>query len=92
VWIVALSRDTVVCQGLVFSYGVHPVHITEDPESWYEFARQWLREHEVPGALTMLVAGPSPRNPDAAQRIEFLRVGAVRRTPLRSAPAAKAIG
>jgi len=92
VWIVALSRDTVVCQGLVFSYGVHPVHITEDPASWYEFAREWLREHEVPGTLTMLVAGPSPRHPDAAQRIEFLRVGAVRRTALKSADAAKAIG
>ena len=25
VWIVALSRDAAVCQGLAFSYGVHPV-------------------------------------------------------------------
>jgi pyruvate kinase len=75
VWIVALSRDAAVCQGLLFSYGVHPIHVTVEPESWYDFARQWLREHQVPGALAMFVAGPSPRNPDAAQRLEFLRVG-----------------
>jgi pyruvate kinase len=75
VWVVGLSRDAAVCQGLVFSYGVHPVPLAEEPQSWPDFARQWLREHEVAGALTMLVAGPSMRNPDASHRLEFLRVG-----------------
>jgi pyruvate kinase len=74
VWIVGLSRDPAVCQGLVFSYGVHPVHLAQEPESWRDFARQWVREHEIPGALTMLVAGPSRRNPDDNDRVEFLRV------------------
>ena len=36
---------------------------------------QLAREHQVPGAVAMLVAGPSTRNPDANHRIEFLRVG-----------------
>jgi pyruvate kinase len=75
VWIVGLSRDEAVCQGLAFSYGVHPVQLTEDPENWRDFARNWLREHEVPGPVAMLVAGPSTRHPDANHRIEFLRVG-----------------
>jgi pyruvate kinase len=75
VWIVALSRDAVVCQGLAFSYGTHPIQLTEDPENWCDFARQWLREHQLPGPVAMLVAGPSTRNPDANYRIEFLRVG-----------------
>ncbi len=75
VWIVALSRDAVVCQGLAFSYGTHPVQLAEDPANWSDFARQWLREHHVPGPVAMLVAGPSSRNPDANHRIEFLRVG-----------------
>ena len=74
VWIVALSNDTNVCQGLAFSYGVYPVQLAEDPESWREYARQWLRDHQVPGAVAMLVAGPSPHNPDANHRIEFLKV------------------
>jgi pyruvate kinase len=75
VWIVALSRDAAVCQGLAFSYGAHPIQVAQEPESWRDFARQWLREHEVPGALAMLVAGPSTHNPDANHRLEFLRVG-----------------
>jgi pyruvate kinase len=74
VWIVALSRDTGVCQGLAFSYGVYPVQLQEDPENWSDFAREWLEENEVPGSVAVLVAGPSPRNPDANHRIEFLRV------------------
>jgi pyruvate kinase len=75
VWIVALSCDAAVCQGLAFSYGVHPVQLAREPENWSDSARQWLREHKVPGALAMLVAGPSTQNPDANHRLEFLRVG-----------------
>ena len=40
VWIVALSRDAAVCQGLAFSYGVHPVQLAEEPDNWRDFARQ----------------------------------------------------
>ncbi len=75
VWIVALSRDAAVCQGLAFSYGVQAVQLVEEPDDWRDFARNWLREHQVPGAVAMLVAGPSTRNPNANHRLEFLRVG-----------------
>jgi pyruvate kinase len=75
VWIVALSRDAAVCQGLAFSYGVHPMQVAQEPESWRDFAQQWVREHQVPDALAILVAGPSTRNPDTNHRLEFLRVG-----------------
>jgi pyruvate kinase len=75
VWIVALGRDEAVCQGLAFSYGVNPVRLAEEPENWREFARNWLREHKIPGAVAVLVAGPSAPNPDANHRIEFLRLG-----------------
>jgi pyruvate kinase len=74
-WIVAVSRDAAVCQGLAFSYGVHPIQLAQEPENWRDFARDWLREQQIPGAVAMLVAGPSTRNPDANHRIEFLRVG-----------------
>jgi pyruvate kinase len=74
VWIVAVSGDHQVCQNLVFSYGVHPVHITEQPDNWNVFARRWVQEHSVPGALAMLVAGPSTQTPTDNHRLEFLRV------------------
>lgn len=77
VWIVALSRDQAVCQGLAFSYGVHPVELAQEPDDWCDWARRWLDEQHIAGNIAMLVAGPSPRNPDANHRIEFMRVGKV---------------
>jgi pyruvate kinase len=53
---------------------VQAILLEEDPENWKTFARDWLREHQVPGAIAMLVAGPSPRNPDAHHRLEFMRL------------------
>jgi pyruvate kinase len=73
-WIVALSRDPAVCQGLAFSYGVEPVQLVEDPKNWRDFAQTWLQEHQVRGPIALLVAGPSTRNPEANYRLEFLRV------------------
>jgi pyruvate kinase len=74
-WIVALSRDPAVCQELAFSGGVEPVELLEEPKNWRDFARTWLQEHNLPGPVALLVAGPSTRNPDANYRLEFLKVG-----------------
>ena len=87
-WIVASTQEAAVCQGLAFSYGVVPLHLEEDPESWRCFAAQWLREHQVPGDVAMLVAGPSKRNPNANHRLEWLRVRA--RQPASDEPASNA--
>jgi len=73
--IVAVCHDLNTCRGLEFSYGVLPVELVEDPENWSDFARRWLTEYKVPGAMAMLVAGPTKRNPDDNHRLEFLRVG-----------------
>jgi pyruvate kinase len=83
-WIVALSRDPAVCQGLVFSYGVEPVELVRDPNNWRDFARTWLQGHQIPGQVALLVAGPSRRNPEDDYRLEFLRVGEVTTSPIRS--------
>lgn len=76
-WIVALGRDATICQELAFSYGVEAVQMAEDPENWRDFAKTWLEEHQLSGAIALLVAGPSRRNPDANYRLEFLKVGEV---------------
>jgi pyruvate kinase len=74
VWIVALCPDAGACQERALAYGVHPIHLEKDPEDWGGWARNWLREHQVPGAVAMLVDAPSCRNPNANHRLEFLRV------------------
>jgi pyruvate kinase len=73
-WIVALSQDAAVCQGLAFSYGVHPVEIAGEPEDWRTYAAGWARDHELDVRAAMLVAGPSAKHPDANYRIEFMRL------------------
>jgi len=73
-WIVGVSRDPAVCQGLAFSYGVEPVELAEEPKNWRDFARAWLLENRVSGPVALLVAGPSRRNPGANYRLEFLKV------------------
>ena len=74
IWIAALCRSHAVCQGLQFSYGVQPVEVPEEPRSWQDFAAAWCREQQLPSGLAMLVAGPSPRNPAANHRLEFIPV------------------
>lgn len=73
-WIVAPSTDPVACQGLAFSYGVHPVNITEEPADWAEFIAPWTSAGTNGSEGVMLVAGPSPRNPKANHRIEIMRL------------------
>ncbi|HEX5041712.1 MAG TPA: pyruvate kinase [Candidatus Polarisedimenticolaceae bacterium] len=74
VWIVAPASDPAVCQGLAFSYGVHPVDVREEPPDWGTFAAQFLRNHGIAEARVLLVAGPSPLHPTASHRVELLQI------------------
>jgi pyruvate kinase len=74
VWIVAPSNDPAACQGLAFSYGVHPVDLADEPDDWREFAARWVAEHRIAAEHVILVAGPSARNPHANHRIELMRL------------------
>jgi pyruvate kinase len=84
-WIVAISRDSVVCQGLVFCHGVEPVQLAEDPSNWRDFVRTWLLDHQIQGHSALLVAGPSTRNPEDNYRLEFLHIGESTSPPVGSA-------
>jgi pyruvate kinase len=74
VWVVAPSGDFAACQGLAFSYGVHPVDLTDEPGDWRQFAARWLGERGIAAEHVMLVAGPSPKNPNASHRLELMRL------------------
>ena len=75
VWVVAASPSERTCQQLQFSYGVVAVHNPVDPETWDDFVRMWLVEHNLSGHHAMLVAGPSQENPDANHRLEIIELG-----------------
>jgi pyruvate kinase len=72
VWIIAPSRDSVVCQGLAFSYGVHAIDLADDDE-WQDSAARLVYQSGIEAKRVLLVAGPSPRNPKANYRIELMQ-------------------
>src|SRR5215469_7644274 len=72
VWIVAAGPEPAAMQGLLFSYGVHPVDLEEEPLEWRGYAARLLSELGLPCQQVLLVAGPSPRNPEANQRLELM--------------------
>jgi pyruvate kinase len=41
-WIIAVSADEAVCQGLAFSYGVNATLVHERASDWKSFARDWF--------------------------------------------------
>jgi pyruvate kinase len=85
VWIVACTGQPAVAQALRFSYGVHPVELACDPDDWSHFAFDWLKQQGLDGSIAMLVAGPSPKHPEANHRLEFMRL---HHDPHRSSTAA----
>jgi pyruvate kinase len=72
VWLTAVSTSQETCQGLQFSFGVHPVKLDAAPKDWRSWARQWVAEKGVPGEYLILVEGPSPDHPDVTQRLEVI--------------------
>jgi pyruvate kinase len=72
VWIIAASIREETCQGLQFSYGIHPEKLDAAPGDWRLWAKQWVAEQGVPGEYLILIEGPSPDRPDVAQRLEVI--------------------
>ena len=74
VWTIAVSPEQQTCQNLQFSYGVVPVHEANDPETWNDYVRSWVRQQDLSGAFAMLTAGPSPRNREGNHRVELIEL------------------
>ncbi len=72
VWLTAASTSEETCQGLQFSYGVHPEKLDKAPGDWRLWAKQWVAAQGVPGDHLILVEGPSPDHPDVTQRLEVI--------------------
>jgi pyruvate kinase len=53
---------------------VHPVDLIEEPDDWRRWVARWLRENGITAQRAVLVAGTSPRNPNANYRIELMRL------------------
>ncbi len=72
-WILGAGTDPEVMQALHFSYGVLPVLLEKEPVDWSAFATGYLKQTFPEGGRAILLAGPSPKDPGANYRMEFLR-------------------
>jgi pyruvate kinase len=74
VWIAAVSPHEETCRNLQFSFGVHALRETRNPDSWNPYAREWIARHGLEGDLAIMTEGPSPENPEANHRMELIEL------------------
>jgi pyruvate kinase len=74
-WIVAYCANEAACQSLNFSYGVQPILMTTEPDSWGQFARRWLRERGFTKGLALLTNGIGRQHIDMTNQIEIIDLG-----------------
>jgi pyruvate kinase len=72
VWVAAVSSDENTCQGLLFSYGIHPICEADHPTDWCVWIRKWLQEQGIDGHLVVLTEGPSRKHPERNNRMEII--------------------
>jgi pyruvate kinase len=75
VWTVAVSSQEATCRQLQFSSGVYPMHESQTPENWKEYARAWVDDHGLERNLVFVTEGPSSRHPEANHRMEIIDLG-----------------
>ena len=75
-WIIAISPNETTCQVLQFSYGVYPVDLAERPESWTQYVRDWLEQHDVTQGLVLLTQGTRLGRIDSVNQIEVIDLDA----------------
>jgi pyruvate kinase len=71
-WILAVSSHQSTCQGLQFSYGVHPIHEPNHPSDWNGFARKWVTSNGLAEGVVLLTEGPSRKRPNSNHRLEII--------------------
>ena len=74
VWITAFSSLESTCQSLLFSYGVDPVHVSEELSEWNTFAREWLHSRGISHGRAILTQGPAEENPNGSHKMEILEL------------------
>jgi len=72
--VVAVSANRKVCQDLLFSYGVTPVHEPVTPASWTEYVKMWLHRQELPGKFAIMTQRVPSDDPAGNHRMEIVNL------------------
>jgi pyruvate kinase len=71
-WIVAVCLEERACQELQFSYGIYPEFISVNPESWPQYAQQWLSRHDIDGDLVLVIQSASTKRYGDTTRFDII--------------------
>jgi pyruvate kinase len=71
-WILAPTHIPATAQQLAFTYGVHPLHLPDDPADWKPLAKKLLAQLGLSARHVLLITGPSEKHPEANRRLELL--------------------
>jgi pyruvate kinase len=72
VWIVGVSPNELTCQNLQFSYGVWPVHESERPANWEQYARNWLAHNNLTGDIALLTHGTTAAGSGGTNQLQII--------------------
>lgn len=73
-WILAPSQSEVCCQRLLFSYGVHPVLVSQNETDWQWFCRMLPAQYGIHEGLAMLVEGAGTLEFSDTKRIDIIKL------------------
>ena len=71
-WIIAFCLQESTCQKLLFSYGVYPEHVGNNPPNWLKYAQQWMIQQDIEGDLVMLIEGDGTVKAGDTTRIDVM--------------------
>lgn len=71
-WIVAICLEEWACQELQFSYGIYPEFLSVNPESWPQYAQQWLSQHDIDGDLVLVIQSASTKRYGDTTRLDII--------------------
>jgi pyruvate kinase len=76
-WIIAISQNEKTCQSLQFSYGIHPIHVTEkevlaEPHLRRQFATNWMDRQSIHEGLVLLIEGAGTLKAEDTKRLDII--------------------
>jgi pyruvate kinase len=74
-WLIAISLEEATCQKLQFSYGIHPIHIQSNPDSWPQYAQAWMENHQIDGELVLVIEGGGTIKAGDTTRLDIIELG-----------------
>ncbi len=78
-WIIAPSHDEKTCQCLQFSFGIHPIYVTEkdvlkEPYLRRRYTADWLNRQGIDHGIVLLIEGAGTLKAEDTKRLDIIHL------------------